>query len=157
MKSIIIYASIHHKNTEKIAEAISDKLDARMVKFYKAEIEDILNHDLIGFGSGIYFGSFHSNIITLIKSFPKVKNKKVFIFSTSGVSSLPFLKSRRENVKKILSEKGFEIIGDFNCLGFDTYSFLKLIGGKNKGRPNKEDIKKAELFADELKKRINYD
>jgi flavodoxin len=36
-------------------------------------------------------------------------------------------------------------------LGFNTNSFLKLFGGINKGRPNAEDLKRAEEFAQKLK------
>jgi flavodoxin len=43
------------------------------------------------------------------------------------------------------------IIDEFSCAGFNTNSFLKLFGGLNKGRPNAEDLKHAEVFAENLK------
>ena len=43
----------------------------------------------------------------------------------------------------LIEEKGFEIIGEFSCLGFDTALTKE---GINKGRPNKQDIKDAEDF-----------
>ena len=48
--------------------------------------------------------------------------------------------------EKLLS-KGYMIVDEFNCLGFNTNSFLKYFGGINKGRPNAEDLKDAEEFA----------
>jgi hypothetical protein len=40
------------------------------------------------------------------------------------------------------------------CPGFNTNSFLKFFGGINKGRPNANDLKRAEEFAMNLKKNI---
>jgi flavodoxin len=34
MKALIIYISIHHKNTEKIAKVMAKILEARLVKSY---------------------------------------------------------------------------------------------------------------------------
>jgi hypothetical protein len=47
--------------------------------------------------------------------------------------------------------KGFTIIGEFSCKGFNTFGPLKLVGGINKGRPNESDLNKAENFARCLK------
>jgi flavodoxin len=46
------------------------------------------------------------------------------------------------------------IVDEFNCAGFNTNSFLKFFGGKNKGRPNTEDLKNAEEFAQNLKQNL---
>ena len=42
--------------------------------------------------------------------------------------------------------KDCTIIDEFSCAGFNTNSFLKYIGGLNKGRPNADDLKNAETF-----------
>jgi hypothetical protein len=42
------------------------------------------------------------------------------------------------------------IIGEFSCAGFNTNSFLKFLGGLNKGRPDAEDLRYAEEFARNL-------
>jgi hypothetical protein len=46
------------------------------------------------------------------------------------------------------------IVDEFNCGGFNTNSFLKLIGGMNKGRPNVDDLKHAEECAQNLKQNL---
>jgi flavodoxin len=46
------------------------------------------------------------------------------------------------------------IVDEFNCAGFNTNSVLKLFGGMNKGRPNAEDLKDAEEFAQNLKQNL---
>ncbi len=54
-------------------------------------------------------------------------------------------------LREKLRSKGYIIVDEFNCAGLNTNSFLKLIGGINKGRPNAEDLKHAEEFAQNLK------
>jgi flavodoxin len=44
------------------------------------------------------------------------------------------------------------MVGEFHCKGWDTYGPLKLVGGHNKGQPNEEDLKNAEIFAESVKK-----
>jgi flavodoxin len=79
--------------------------------------------------------------------------KNVFIFSTRGSFILP---SGHKALRKSLEDKGFNIIGEFCCRGFDTNGFLKFIGGISRGRPNESDLKKAEEFARTLSLRYRY-
>ena len=57
-------------------------------------------------------------------------------------------------IKEKLSEKSFDIIGEFSCRGFDTVGPFKLIGGINKGRPNEKDFENARNFAKDLLERL---
>ncbi len=57
-------------------------------------------------------------------------------------------------LRKKLQSKGYMIVDEFSCAGFNTNSFLKLFGGINKGRPNAEDLKHAEEFAQNLKQNL---
>jgi len=50
MRTAILYVSIHHGNTEKIAREIARVLDAELLNVGKANEETIKNNDLIGFG-----------------------------------------------------------------------------------------------------------
>jgi flavodoxin len=54
-------------------------------------------------------------------------------------------------LKETLQSKGYLIVDEFGCAGFNTNKFLKWFGGINKGRPNAEDLKHAEAFAEKLK------
>jgi flavodoxin len=54
-------------------------------------------------------------------------------------------------LRKKLEVKGYLIVDEFACKGFNTNSFMKYFGGMNKGRPNAEDLKNAEEFAKKLK------
>ena len=62
------------------------------------------------------------------------------------------MKVYRRYERKIFFE--LDIVGEFDCRGFDTFGLLKVIGGISKGKPNEKDIEKAENFAINLKKMI---
>ena len=132
MKAIVIYASIAHGNTGKVAKAIAETLKADLIETEKVNPNDLSNYDLVGFGSGIYNGSLHKNIFELIAKLPGPFIKKAFIFSTSGYGKT----TSNDKLKAELVRKGFEVIGSFACKGWDTYGAMKLFGGVAKGRPN---------------------
>jgi flavodoxin len=150
LKILMIYSSIHHSNTEKIVKVIGETINASIVEAKDFKMNTLENYDVIGFGSGIYAGKFHKNVLDLIDKLPKLNNKKAFVFSTSGTGVLKYNIKVEEELKKY----GFEIIGSFACKGYDTYGPLKLFGGIGKGRPNEEDFQNAKDFAKKLP--INY-
>lgn len=152
MKPLIICVSVHHQNTLKIAQILAKILKAKIVKPEEIKFKDLKNYDLIGFGSGIYFGQFHKNLLTFIDSLPEDKYLKAFVFSTSGAG----LKFYNQSLIKKLEQKGFQVVGDFTCRGFDTYGPYKLLGGLAKGRPNEKDFEAAENFAKELKNKLMF-
>ena len=83
-----------------------------------------------------------------------VGTKGVFIFSTAGVSGKKKVVKDHKSLREILLSKGYIVVGEFGCKGYNTNSVLKYIGGMNNGRPNNEDLKNAEDFACELKQHI---
>lgn len=148
MKALIICSSAHKGNTLKIAEAMAGKLKAKTIEPQEVRKEDLENCDLVGFGSGIYFGRHHKTIFDLIQRLPLQNKKPAFIFSTAG---LPKLRLVWHNpLKEALLRKGFELTGEFCCYGHDEVGPLKQIGGINKGRPNLHDLNSASLFAGKI-------
>lgn len=148
MKALIICQSFHHGNTKKIAEALAQTLGARIVN--PGEVNDAMlyDHDLIGFGSGIYFSKHHISLFELLDKLPQQQHKKAFIFSTRGAPLfLPF----HRPLKKELIKKGFDVIGEFSCKAYDTYGLLRYIGGINRNKPNIRDMNNAKEFAASLK------
>jgi len=153
MKSLIVCFSFHHKNTEKIAAVFGNVLDAEVKAPGEIDLNTLAEYDLIGFGSGIAFGKHLEVLLDLADKLPTVTNKKAFIFSTSG---------RKENgakhhapLREKLQAKGYSVVGEFNCVGFDTYGALTIWGGINRGHPDEEDLKRAEDFAKRLMKTIS--
>lgn len=151
MKTLIVYVSIHHGNTKKLAEAMADVLDGELIRPSEVDINKLSDYDLIGFGSGIYFGKHHKSLLNLVDKLPKLDDKKAFIFSSSGMKEGGLFNRFYTAIKEKLREKGVNVIGEFSCLGFDTYGPLKLIGGISKGRPNEKDLENARAFARSLK------
>jgi flavodoxin len=150
IKTLIICESVHHGNTMKVAREIGEVLNAKIIKpsdFNEGIIDD---YGLIGFGSGIYGGMHHKNLIDLAEKLEPQNDKKAFIFSTSSIR----MAAMHKTLKDVLLRKGFNIIGGFLCKGFSDYSFLKfLAGGINKGRPNKQDLQQAKDFAKKMQEK----
>jgi flavodoxin len=153
MKTLIIYISVHHGNTEKVAKVMANILDADLLQLEQADSSTLEQYDLIGFGSGVYFGKHHKSLLDFVDKLPMLPNKKAFIFSTSGLRKIPFMHNFDKLLKEGLQRKGFEIISEFSCRGFDTSKAAMIVGGINKDRPNAEDLRQAEDFARSLKNR----
>ncbi|NCO96576.1 MAG: flavodoxin [Candidatus Aenigmarchaeota archaeon CG_4_10_14_0_8_um_filter_37_24] len=150
MKTLIIYNSVHQGNTKKIAERMGKVLKAKLVKPDEIGLKEILNYDLIGFGSGIYMWRHHRSLLDFVNRLPDLKDKRVFVFSTAGKPD----KLSHRRLKEKLESKGADIVGEFSCEGLDKFGPLRLIGGINKGRPNQKDLKNAEGFAKKLIKKM---
>jgi len=152
--SIIVCVSIHHGNTLKLARVFAKVLDAEIVKPDEIRPEDLGDYRLAGFGSGIYFGSHHKSLLEFAEKAPEVSDMPAFIFSTSGLPRIPILHDYHKPLLRILRRKGFRIIGEFSCRGYNTHGVLEKLGGMNRGRPNEEDLRRAEAFANNLLKVI---
>jgi len=164
MKSLLVLFSYHHKNTEKIANVFAKVLDAQIKTPQQTNPEELQEYSLIGFGSGTYGGKHHKLLLDLADKLPQVTNRKAFIFSTCGapmkfmeLDKTEFTKYVAKNHSSLrgkLQSKGYMIVDEFSCAGFNTNSINKLFGGINKGRPNAEDLKHAEAFAQNLKQNL---
>ena len=154
MKCLIIVCSYHHNNTAKIAHVFSEVLHGQVKTPEEASPEELQAYDLIGFGAGIDSGSHYRPLLDFVDRLPKVDGKPGFIFSTSGMQGESKVMNDHSVLREKLQSKGYIIIDEFSCKGFNTNSFLKYFGGMNKGSPNSEDLKYAEEFALNLTRRI---
>lgn len=132
---------------------MANVLDADLLRVEQVDINMLAQYDLIGFGSGVYFGRFHKSLLELVDKLPILENKKAFIFSTSGLRKIPFIHDFAKPLKEKLQQQGFNIVGEFSCRGFDTSQAAKIFGGINWGRPDEKDLKLAEDFARGLRVR----
>ena len=134
MRKAIVYASVHHGNTEKLVKGIAEECQVDLIDAVKQPDVDLSSYDMIGFASGIYFSKFHQSILGFAeKNLPD--DKKVFLICTYGGSA------NYKSIKQILDEKRSKVIGKFGCKGYDTFGPFKLVGGIAKGHPDDEDIK----------------
>lgn len=155
VKSLVVVFSYHHRNTEKIAHVVANVLGAEVKTPQQVKPEEIVEYDLVGFGSGIYGATFDASVLNLADRLPQVKGKKAFVFSTYGAPAAfaggDFVKNNHSQIRKKLQEKGYMVIGEFGCAGWNTNSFLTYFGGLNKGKPDAEDLRNAEEFARQMR------
>jgi flavodoxin len=154
MKSLLVLISYHHKNTEKIANVFAQVLDAEIKTPKQINLEELKEYGLVGFGSGIYDEKHHRTVLELADKLPQVTDKNAFIFSTSAIMGKDKVAKDHSTLREKLESKGYIIIDEFACKGFNTNSFMKYLGGMNKGRPNAEDLKNAKEFAQKLKQNL---
>ena len=146
MKTAIFYASVHHGNTKKVAEAMAEALSADLYDVTKPVEADLSGYDLIGFASGIYYSNMHKAIRKFAEETEFRPGQKVFLVCTCGMDS----KDVTKKMRKTLEDKQVEVLDSFRCRGFDTFGPLVLIGGIAKGRPNAEDLERAREYARNL-------
>jgi flavodoxin len=153
--TLIIAVLAEGGSTAKIAKALSETLDARIVSPQQVNVDEPRRYRLVGFGSGIFDQKHHVSLLELVDGMPVLPGQKAFIFSTSGVARRFALDNKIDDPHATLREKlrsrGFQVVGEFNCAGFNDNGFLKLFGGMNKGKPNAEDLQRAKAFAAALK------
>lgn len=153
MRSLIVVVSVHHGNTRKVASALSEVLGSVVKEPEEVSLEEFSSCDLVGFGSGIYFGKFHKRLLDFVRNLPPLGGKKAFVFSTSGLGR----ESYNRPLEELLTRRGFVVLGSFACRGFDTFGPLKLFGGINRGRPGKKDLENAVRFAREIQTYLGRD
>lgn len=146
MKVALVYASVHHKNTEKIVKAIAEKHpEVTLIDATKTILKDMASYDLIGFASGIFYGKLHKSLLNFITdNLPA--HKKTFIIYSCGQDSSSYIKTSKELIKS----KEASFAGFYSCPGYDTWGPFKLIGGKNKNHPDETDIQGAIKFYETL-------
>jgi len=121
----------------------------------QATPEEIAACDLVGFGSGNYDATFHPALLNLADRLPPAGNRRAFLFSTYGAPAVAaggsFVSKNHRRMREKLQARGYRVVGEFACAGWNTNVFLKYFGGLNKGRPDADDLGHAEEFARSLK------
>jgi flavodoxin len=147
MKTAIVCISTHHGNTGRVAQAMADVLAAVVLTVDETATLDGRAYDLIGFGSGIYFGRHHAALRNLVSHMPW-SPRRAFVFSTAGIASLAPIWHR--GLIRSLRRRGCQVVGQFCCPGWDTVGPLRLFGGLHVKRPNEDDLRRAAAFARSL-------
>lgn len=146
-RTLILCMSVHHQNTAKVALAIADVLHAEICRPDDVPYARLDEYDLIGLGSGIYFGRFHAVLRRWVRGLPAVPlhGRRAFVFSTSGLSGLWRVWHRP--LKVSLARKGVDVVGEFHCRGFESFGPLWLMGGIHRRHPDGRDLQLAAEFA----------
>lgn len=147
---LILCKSVHHGNTAKIAHALATVLHADAAAPEEVPYTSLTDYRLVGFGSGVYYGGMHGSLFEWLRGLPDAATPTTpaFIFTTSG---LPFLaKLWTIPLRRLLARKGFHVVGEFACQGFDTWGPLWLTGGLNRSHPDDRDLARARTFAETI-------
>jgi len=159
IKSLLVLHSYHHKNTEAVSKVLAEVIGAKIVTPQEVNAAELAGYDLVGFGSGIDSGKHYRPILDLADKLPPVDAKKAFIFSTCGAPAFivteGFIRSNHAALRAKLKAKGYTIVGEFGCPGFNTNMFLRYFGGLNKKRPNAKDFVRVEAFAQSLVQKVS--
>lgn len=145
MKTAIIYYSKHHGNTKKLIDEIAKKHDITAINILEESNANLDGYDMVGFASGIYYSKFHKTLLKFAEeNLPQ--NTKTFFLYTYGAEKEGYTKAITEAVSK----KNAQILGEYGCLGFDTFGPFKLIGGIAKNHPTADELKGAVKFYESL-------
>lgn len=143
MKILIVYSSYHRMNTQKVARAMAEATGATLVTVDEVRGEDLDGYDLVGFGSGIYGGRHHGDLVALAGRMPVAEGRPVFVFSTAAGAS----DTHHRALKEALAAKGCRIAGEFQCRGeFRLLRFIPV----SRGHPDEKDLTNARSFARRL-------
>ena len=141
-------------STAKVAKIFAQVLDASTKTPQQTDPKEPQEYDLVGFGAGIDSAKHYKPLLDFVDNLPEVDNKKAFIFSTAALSNDKKMGEDHSCLREKLESKGYVIVDEFQCKGFNTNSFLRYFGGMNRGRPNDKDLKKAKEFAQNMKQNL---
>lgn len=142
MKILIVVKSKHQGNTQKIAEAMAEVAPVTVTMLEDVKRYKLSEYDIVGFGSGIYFGKHDKELLKFVKS---VCDKKAysFVFSTSGAKSF---EKNNSSLVKLLESKNKVVLGSFGCLGYGKLLFIPM----NRNHPDIDDFDAAQKFIVEI-------
>lgn len=155
MKSLIIYHSYYKKHTEGLARFFAGKLNADLIDLNCTGEIDIDPYDLIGFGSGVYRESMSVQLIRNVNRLD-LKNKDVFVYSTSGAGMSYYNKK----LIHLLKSRGAKCRGSFACKGsfisrdFSDNRIFEHMSRFAEGHPNAKDLRKADKFIENVKHHV---
>ena len=116
MKCQVVVFSYHHKNTEKIANAMAEILDTSVQTPSQVSASDLAEAELIGLGSGVYDAKHHPSILQLADELPLTANGKAFIFSTTGAPKFAitnrFIAANHSKLRERLQPRGMRLLAN---------------------------------------------
>lgn len=146
MKTAIVYYSRHHENTKKLLDALSAEYgEITLIDAISEPSPDLRSYDRIGFASGIYYSKFHKSVLKIAEECLPA-GKQIFFIYTYGAEK----KGYTSAIIDAASSHAPRILGEYGCLGFNTFGPFRLIGGIAKNHPTPNDIQGVIDFYGEL-------
>jgi flavodoxin/NAD-dependent dihydropyrimidine dehydrogenase PreA subunit len=156
MDAVVVFFS-QTGNTRKVVEVIADTFQveghsAKTIPLKDAAPGDLLNIDLLGFGTPCFSSKTPQPVMDFINAIPSMINQKVFVFATcSGAPGRVLL-----DMGNSLREKEANVIGEALFRG-EVHHPAPSVSGRFTGRPNAEDLIQAESFARAVSAQITSD
>ena len=146
MKVLVAYHS-ESGNTQKLALAIAAGLGTRAVSIDALESQALQGYDLICIGTPVQYGAPTKKVRDFISGLPIMSGKKAAAFCTMHMFGD---KKTLQTLKGLLEAKGMVFLGGVSARGWS-----RLIGNVgprvfNRGRPNREELARAEEFGRKL-------
>jgi flavodoxin len=145
MKILLVVSSKHNENTLKIAEAMCEVTPTTICELENVGFYNLNEYDIIGLGSGIYYGKHDKLLFELVKKdFKSIK--RAFVFSTSGNGK----EKNNKPLINLLNSLNVPVSGAFTCKGKTTLFPFSIFGGINKNHPDMDDFEKAQEFIESM-------
>lgn len=141
MKTAIVYYSRHHENTKKLLDAIAAQCEVTLIDVTANPEADLTGFDRVGFASGIYYSKFHKSLLQFARE-RLPQGKEVFFLYTCGAEK----KGYTAAISQAVSAHQARILGEYGCLGYDSFGPFKLVGGIAKGHPDDSELLGAVEF-----------
>ena len=132
MENVAVLYATKTQHSKKLAEAIGSALSVKASNI--AEQPDLRDIELLFIVGGIYGGVSLPELLTFVSGMeaPALKRASLITSCASG-------KQRQAALRKILEEKGVQVIDEFVCKGAILFVSLP--------HPNAKDLKNAVDFA----------
>ena len=117
MKILAVVESKHKGNTIKIAKAMAEAAPVTITDIENAPKYNFRDYDIVGCGSGIYYGKHDKKLLEFVGKFCD-KKAYAFVFSTSGSDSV---EKNNKALVDLLKSKNKVVLGSFGCKGYDKY------------------------------------
>jgi len=140
-------------NTRQVADAIANAFRQAGHQVQNVPLEKAtpgtLEGDLVGVGTPCFACQAPSPVKAYLDALPSLNGKRAFVFATAGGAPGRVL----YDLTRPLRTKGADIVGGFLARG-EVYHPAPYILGRFPGRPDDQDLDRAQSFADALARHV---
>ena len=154
LRALVAYYS-ETGNTEKVAKALGEGIrrtgvetEIRMID--EIAISDIEDYCLICVGTPVHYFNPAKNVLAFLDRLPDLSEKYGVAFSTHGGAGPGRSLTR---IEKVLKDRGLTFLGSQTTIAANYHT--KRV--KHRNRPNKDDLRKFEVFGAKIANHILKD
>jgi len=146
MQALVVYYS-ETGNTETLAKAVASGLGTQARKVDEVTPGELKGYDLICLGTPVQGSAPARKVMDYISQWPNMSGKKAAVFCTMHMFGD---KKVIQALKKTLEARGMIFLGGYSALGWSR--LVANFGPRifNRGRPNRDELARAEEFGRNL-------